>query len=199
MIHTFGDSHASTAHGGWHECKNVITHHIGGVLCYSFGNEKLNRCNISNFNLNDGDSVIFCFGEIDCRNHVHKHITSENSYNNIISDLINNYFDAIYENIKCCKKKLKHISVYNVIPPIRYRYEAPDHPFPYLGSDEERKNYVLFFNKQLEQKCKDNNFIFFNIYDEVKDSDGFLKKELSDNNCHLKNGQAIKKFLEKNF
>lgn len=199
MIHTFGDSHASSAHSGWSECNNVITHHLGAVLCYSFGKEKLTRCNISNFNVNDGDSVIFCFGEIDCRNHVNKHITSDNTYKLIIDNIVTNYFDAIKENIKYCKSKLKHISVYNVIPPIRYRYEAPPHPFPYLGTDEERKEYVVYFNKQIEKKCKDNDYIFFNVYEQIKDSEGFLKKELSDDNCHLKDGKMLKIFLEENF
>ena len=63
-IYTFGDSHASIKYSGWWECDNVITHHLGGVLCYSFGKDKLKRCNISNYNLEDGDSVIFCFCEI---------------------------------------------------------------------------------------------------------------------------------------
>ena len=43
-IHTFGDSHS---YYGWSE---VIVHRLGAVLCYSFGNEKLNRCDIRNFN-----------------------------------------------------------------------------------------------------------------------------------------------------
>jgi len=199
MIHIFGDSHASSTFSGWGKCDNVISHHLGGILCYSFGKEKLKRCNISDFNLNDNDSVIFCFGEIDCRNHVHKHINQTNTYVTIIDNIVNNYFDAINENINSCKIKLKHISVYNVIPPITYREEAPNHPFPYLGTDEERKMYVQYFNKQVENKCKENNFIFFDIYDEVKNSEGFLKKELSDDNCHLKSGTAMKQFIEKNF
>jgi hypothetical protein len=45
-IHTIGDSHSSN---GWH---GVINHHLGPVLCYSFGKEKLNRCDIRGFNIN---------------------------------------------------------------------------------------------------------------------------------------------------
>jgi len=195
MFHTFGDSHACSYHSAWPKTNNIITHHLGPILCYSFGIEKLNRCNISNFNIMDGDSVIFCFGEIDCRNHINKYISDDNDYNKIISNIVNNYFDAIDINISTCKKNLKYIFVYNVIPPIRYRKEAPDHPFPYLGTDDERKNYVLCFNKHIERKCLEKKYIFFNIYDDIKDKEGFLKKELSDNNCHLKNDEAIKNFL----
>lgn len=79
-IHTFGDSHASDIHSGWKDCDNIKAHHIGSILCYSFGKNNLKRCNIRRFNINDGDSVIFCFGEIDCRCHIHKHITNSRSY-----------------------------------------------------------------------------------------------------------------------
>jgi hypothetical protein len=35
-IHTFGDSHSRS---GW---SGIMNHHLGPVLCYSFGKEKLN-------------------------------------------------------------------------------------------------------------------------------------------------------------
>jgi hypothetical protein len=61
-FHTFGDSHSSKIISGWRDCVNIKDHHLGPILCHSFGREKLNRCNISKYNLKDGDSVIFCFG-----------------------------------------------------------------------------------------------------------------------------------------
>jgi len=63
-IHTIGDSHSSNEVSGWRDCNNIISHHIGATLCYSFGKENINRCDISKFNIKDDDSVIFCFGEI---------------------------------------------------------------------------------------------------------------------------------------
>ena len=44
--------------------------------------------------------VLFCFGEIDCRNHVHKHINEDRSYKDIIDDLVCNYFISINKNVK---------------------------------------------------------------------------------------------------
>ena len=52
-IHTIGDSHS---YFGW---SNVINHHLGPLLCYTFGKEKLKRCDIRNFDLFDDDIVIF--------------------------------------------------------------------------------------------------------------------------------------------
>jgi len=46
-IHTIGDSHSGC---GWNEI-GIIQHHLGSVLCYSFGKEKLNRCDIRGFNI----------------------------------------------------------------------------------------------------------------------------------------------------
>jgi hypothetical protein len=88
-IHTFGDSHS---YNGW---SGVVPHHLGPVLCYSFGKEKLNRCDIRNFNIKDGDTIVFCLGEIDCRCHIHKHITETTRYQDIINNIIDNYFEAI--------------------------------------------------------------------------------------------------------
>ncbi len=66
-IHTVGDSHS---HCAWPDY--VIPHHLGAILCYSFGKEKLERCDLRELDIEDGDTVIFCFGEIDCRCHIHK-------------------------------------------------------------------------------------------------------------------------------
>ena len=94
-IHTIGDSHSSNEISGWRDCNNIISHHIGATLCYSFGKENIKRCDISNFNIKDDDSVIFCFGEIDCRCHIHKHITSLKTYTMIIDEIVYNYINAI--------------------------------------------------------------------------------------------------------
>ena len=66
---------------------------------------------------------------------------------------------------------------------------------PFLGTDEERKSYVLYFNKILKEKCIENNFIFFDIYDKYLDINGFLRKDLSDDNVHIKNGKYITDFI----
>ena len=92
-IHTIGDSHSVN---GW---SGIIQHHLGAVLCYSFGKEKLNRCNIRNFNIKDGDTIVFYLGEIDCRCHIHKHITETTTYQDIINNIVDNYFEAIELNV----------------------------------------------------------------------------------------------------
>jgi hypothetical protein len=189
VVHTFGDSHALF---GWAGVKH---HYLGPILCYSFGKEKLNRCDISKYDIEDGDTIIFCFGEIDCRCHIHKHITEENSYQNIIDNLVENYFEAICVNIINCKVQLKNICVYNIVPPIQKINTSENLEYPYLGSDEERKSYVLYFNQKLKEKCAENNYLFFDIYNYYIDENGFLRKDLSDHNVHIRNGIYLCHFM----
>ncbi len=191
-IHTIGDSHS---YFGWSE---IINHHLGPVLCYSFGNEKLNRCEIRNFNIKDGDTIIFCLGEIDCRCHIHKYISNTLTYQEIINNIIHNYFEAIKLNITTSQINFKNVCVYNVVPPIQ-KFNTVENPaYPYLGTDEERKKYVLYFNQVLKEKCNEYNYIYFDIYNHYVDTNGFLRKDLSDGNVHISNGVFIYDFLKAN-
>ena len=192
-IHTIGDSHASL--GG---SKEIIRQYLGQGLCYSFGIKKLDRCDIRNFYFKDGDTIIFSFGEIDCRCHVHKHITQSKTYQDVIDDIVNNYIEAIELNISVSKINFKNVSVYNVVPPIQ-RWNTWENPeFPYLGTDEERKQYVLYFNKKLKEICIEKKYIFFDIYNNYTDENGFLRKDLSDGNVHIANEIYINKFIKDN-
>jgi len=191
-IHTIGDSHSGICWTG------VIQNYLGAVLCYSFGKEKLNRCDIRNFNIKDGDTIIFCLGEIDCRCHIHKHITETTTYQDIINNIIDNYFEAIELNVSTSQIKLKNICVYNVVPPIQ-KYNTAENPeYPFLGTDEERKHYVLYFNEKLKEKCIEKKYIFFDIYNDYIDENGYLRKDLSDGHVHILNGIYISNFIKIN-
>lgn len=191
VIHTFGDSHS---YKGWEGIPNLNTHHFGAKLCFSIGR---NGINIKDkYSVNNGDTVIFCFGEIDCRCHIHKHITKSNDYKQIIDTIVNNYFIQIknavdvFDNIKTV--------IYNVVPPIQKHKTGENPNYPYLGTDEERKAYVLYFNEKIQRKCLEYNFLFFDVYNKYTDSNGFLNKSLSDNNVHIRDGIYLKEFIKNN-
>jgi hypothetical protein len=191
-IHTIGDSHSGV---GW---TGIIRHHLGATLCYSFGKEKLNRCDIRNFNIKDGDTIVFCLGEIDCRCHIHKHISDTVTYQDIIDNIVTNYFDTIELNVCISRIKLKNVCVFNVVPPVQ-KYTCWNNPeYPFLGTDEERKQYVLYFNKKIKEKCEDKGYVFFNVYDKYIDENGFLRKDLSDGEVHIGNGIHITNFIKEN-
>ena len=126
VIHTFGDSHS---YSGWNEIINIQNHHLGPKLCFSIG---LDGINIKDgYNVNNGDTVIFCFGEIDCRCHIHKHITISNDFKQIIDTIVNNYFIQIQNAVNTFDNLITVI--YNVVPPIQ-KHNTDENPFfPYLG------------------------------------------------------------------
>jgi hypothetical protein len=191
VIHTFGDSHC---YNGWDWVSNCQIHHLGPKLCFSIGRDGINIKD--GYNVNNGDTVIFCFGEIDCRCHIHKHITESNSFKQIIDTIVTNYFiqiktaTDIFENLK--------VVIYNVVPPIQKHNTVENSVYPYLGTDEERKAYVLYFNEKIKQKCAEYNFVFFDVYNNYIDNNGYLNKSLSDDNVHIRDGAHIKHFVENN-
>lgn len=192
-IHTIGDSHSNN---GWNS--SIIRHWIGPKLCYSFGRDRLKLINLNNLNINDGDIVIFCLGEIDCRSNIHKYVKKNNSdYKKNIENIIVNYEEAIKETINNFKFKLKKVCIYNVVPPVKKNDTDENNDYPYLGSDEERNSYVLYFNNLINKICNKNNWIFFNTYKNYSDIDGFLNKKLSDGNVHIKNSVHNDAFINK--
>ena len=190
-IHTFGDSHCHSAMPSY-----VNSHHIGPLLCYSFGKDRLGRIDIRNFGVKNGDSIIFCLGEIDCRCHIHKYVNATKSFQIIINDIVDNYMEAIKINIVESRLHFKHVCVYNVVPPVE-KHNTADHPmYPYAGSDAERKQYVEYFNQRLIEKCKEFNYLFFDVYKNYVDANGFLCKDLSDGTVHIQNGKYVEEFIQ---
>ena len=191
VIHTFGDSHS---YSGFGNIPNILIHHLGSKLCFSIGRDGINIKD--GYNVNNGDTVIFCFGEIDCRCHIHKHITEGVDYKQIIDIIVTNYF----KQIQIAVNTFNNINtvIYNVVPPIERHNTAENPELPYLGNDNERKMYVLYFNKKLKQKCIEYNFVFFDIYNNYIDSNGFLNKSLSDDNVHIRDEVYLKEFIENN-
>ena len=188
-IHTIGDSHSKS---GWEDIPNIEIHWLGPKLCYSIGRDGID---ITQFNINDGDTVIFSFGEIDCRCHVHKYITKNQDYKKIIDSIIHSYFT----NIKIAVDNFSDLKtiIYNIVPPIQ-KYNCVENPEqPFLGTDEERKQHVLYFNEKLREKCIEYNFVFLDIYSDYTDENGFLNKSLSDGNVHIRNADYLKNWIER--
>ena len=189
-IHTFGDNQAIY---GWNN--TIEKHHIND-LCFIFGKDKLDLLDISKYNIQNYDTIIFCFGELDCRIYINTVIDSNNTYKKIIDNIVKNYFEAIKINIINSNIIFKNICVYNIIPP-SLTENITNEEYIYIGSDEERKSYVLYFNLKLKEECLKNNFIFFDIYNLHIDDNGFLKKNVNDGNGFIKNTEYINEYIKK--
>jgi hypothetical protein len=194
-MHTFGDSHCVI---GWDSIffllnKRIVIniHYVGPKLMHSFGRDKLNLLDISKYNVKNGDIVCFCFGEIDCRCHVYKYRIED--YKKVIDKLVEDYINAIEANIRQYNNIIT--CIYNVVPPIQKLNTLENPDYPYLGSDKNRKDYVLYMNEKLLEKCKEKKFVFINIYDKYCDENGFLNKKLSDGSVHIKNPKYLEEFI----
>ena len=64
-----------------------------------------------------------------------------------------------------------------------------------MGSNEERKEYVVYFNTKVKEKCLLYNFTFFNFHDDYRDENGYLDRELSCPSVHIKNPIYIYKCM----
>jgi hypothetical protein len=144
------------------------------------------------------DTIIFCLGEIDCRCHINKHIKDTVTYQHIIDTIVEKYFERIELNIKILNLPLKNVCVYNIVPTTQSSNTHENHMYPYRGTDEERMQYTLYFNKKLKENCILKNYIFFDIYNLYADENGFLKKNLSDGNVHISYTGHITNFINEN-
>jgi len=193
MIYIYGDSHASFSF------KNLNLHY-NDLHCPSITMFRIGRDNIIiNFDkdiIKKGDIIILSYGEVDCRCHIQKQINLGINEDNVINELVSNYFKTIKNNTINIDAK---IIIVAVIPPTKQcDYEILHgpilHEFPFVGSDEDRVRYTNKVNKLLEEFAIINNYIFFNPYSYYERVDGTLKHDLSDSIVHLGNNSF---FLEK--
>ena len=157
---------------------NVISHHLGPHTCAWFGFEK------PLIPVDKEDWVCFCFGEIDCRDNLGKY----ENYREITDKIVENYFNAIsqYEAAK--------IFVFNVVPAVIQSTASGD-PWPCTGTDEERREYVRYFNKSLKAKCTEYDYIFFDVHDKYADENGFFNLKYRDNCVHITDPIFLNEFL----
>ena len=156
---------------------------------------------IHDVNLNDlikdGDIICFCFGEIDCRAHLCKPQNLK-TQKELIDIIVDKYFDTIRLNVEqfnnlevivCCVVPATRTSGTNL-----FESYSPG-PFPFYGTDEERKSAGLYVNLKLKEYCIKYNHIFLDIYDKYCDDNGFLNPTMKDHQVHIKENVYIVEFL----
>jgi len=191
MIHTYGDSHADFS---FRNIESIIKHPVASITMKSAGKEsniKHIKKMFKDFGIKRKDNIILCFGEIDCRAHIH----NEEDKNKAIEGLVENYFKTII----ALRNKYINIIIMSVPPPA-HNTIIITHEFPFRGSDNERSGYTKKMNELIESNCKKNDICFLNIYNDYKDEKGMLKTELSndklDCDVHIGDTSFIKKRLQ---
>lgn len=189
-INIEGDSHISIFSnneriidfGKYTKSDYFNSYRVGSWLAFNLNNRIDDIKNISNQMIED--TIILCFGEIDCRAQVKK-ISEDNNrdYNDVIREIVNNYFILI-DSIKD-----KNIIINSVTPelvenPHHYYYKdnLEDFDCP-RGTYQERKIYKEIFNKLVEEECNLRGIKFLNIYNMIENS--LYKSKLYLDDIHL--------------
>jgi len=157
-IHVIGDSYSQRFEGDV-----FINHFLQGATAYNLINNnsstqsKKKLFNII-FNLNKNDNIMLCFGEIDIKSHIFKHLSEYKDLNDAIEKCVNNYTQCIEEILYL---GYKNLIVFGVVPTTP-KWEANNHTI--FGTEEERNKATEYFNVLLEQFCKKNNIKFVSIF-----------------------------------
>lgn len=194
-VHIFGDSHAVSsfcnqgyeAHTWGIEYKNKLIlvpysiHWMGPMTMYRVGRDGLGSLNITKYNVKEGDTAVFVFGEIDARCHIGKQRDKKNVLlNDIIDPLIQNYLEAIKQNIQLYKNI--NCIIFNILPSTE---DFSNSVYPYYSTLEDRAHITKACNKKLQELCPMYGFKFLDVYDLYTDDKGKLNSLIGDSSVHL--------------
>jgi len=122
--------------------------------------------------------VLATFGEIDIRNHIYREIQMGRYEDEIIITLVMTFIRSLVFN----KDKYKYIAVESIPPTCP---DIVDKKLPVLGSPYDRLRFTLKINNVLENELPKVGIYFLNIYHHYCNSDGFIRKEVSDGGVHI--------------
>ena len=185
QIHAMGDSHCIFFYNSL-----FILEHWGfenriPITMYSFIKSNLNLYDVGKllgngheqYPIKENDFVLFSYGYNDFQRRIIENSTTDTIYKNI-DQLLNQYLETIINS----KEQYKIIPIINCIYPNPHHFAENVNT---VNSDEFRYEITKYVNMYLKQKCDENNVLFFDIYDLIKDEKGFIKLEYTKDGIHL--------------
>lgn len=194
MIHCIGDSHSAVFSGEeimqpeWpiiasNKLPYFKSYRVGPATAYQLENKKQIIDDILSKNYNDGDSLLFCFGEVDIRAHLLKQMdTQKRCLDDIVKECVDRYFSVILSykerGINCI-----------VWGPIASWHESRKYNGPSFGTCVERNLVTKEFNRYVEQLCVENNVgfvtIFYDMVNENNETNTYYLDNWDQSNMHL--------------
>lgn len=188
---SLGDSHAMYTFAGVAEAK---LYWIGPVTMHRAARDGIRSLVPDFLKLTAEDTIIFCFGEIDCRAHIRKQVTRNNSDSMAEVDLLTSrYAQALAAFQKTTKAKL----ALSCVPP--FVVEHLEHEL-YETRDECQAD-AKRIRERMNQNLSDLGYSFVDYYADVVQPDGAFKPEFTDGICHLdsRRSRPVIKALERLF
>ena len=171
-IFAIGDSHSIFFHNSEIIKEHWVSFARLPLTWYQLINRGLDLYNVGTklgnghekYNIKSGDFVLFCYGWNDIQKNIYRY--AKDNYKSEIEHLINKYGELL----KNYKNK------YNITPIIQNIMPNPLKESKSINGDAVVRNmYIKYANQYLFKYCKDNNILFFNVYDLVADENGYLK------------------------
>jgi hypothetical protein len=155
-VHAFGDSHSRAGFG---RIPGVTVHHLGPVTMHKIGRDGLNALNVKEFGVEENDTCIFVFGEIDIRCHVGlQRDRMKRTIPEVLLDLVQRYAMTILSN-----KSL----------------------FKTYGTLTDRIQLTQALNRILKEYALANGIFVLDVYDSYALPDGSFNPSLSDGSVHI--------------
>jgi len=183
IIHVFGDSHASV----FSNYKTFLTYPVGSGTAYNLVNENSSTKAGKNIlkalkRIPKSETLIFIFGEIDCRIHVYKQYREKSKkikMENIIRRIIERY-DSFIGSVK--NEGHENIIVSSVPPT---SIQKNKYGYKYYAPQKTRIWITKEFNRQLKRYCQANKIAFLDMHTEFETKEGIAKEEFRLDTTHL--------------
>ena len=119
--------------------------------------------------------VLFCFGEVDIRAHIiNQSELQKRDVELVIKECVDRYISTVVD-VKPIRKIRK-----SIFSPIASWSEEKPYNGPSFGTNIERNNITMIFNRYLEKKCLENNITFISIFEEMLNKDGTTNADFLD-------------------
>jgi hypothetical protein len=188
-LFTFGDSHSHWNYdilSKWKQNIDLISYPLYGKTLHGATQQGLKLINFNQFNVDNFSIVMFNYGEVDSRNHIHK-FRNVGIYNEV-RRLVLEYEKLIKKNSEMVPGA--KIWIGGLVPP-------KEHPLcEHIGSPSERFLYNRLLDEQISRMAKRNNFFFIDNYEDYADEFGFLNSNISDGHIHVRQySKTIKEII----
>jgi len=179
-------------HGVINSSENLLSEfspvHIGPVLAYNSnkygtktrGREKVDYL-IKKRMIERGARVLFCYGEIDIRNHVVRQAENQGiAMERVVDKVLANYLSFLVS----MKEEGFRVACWGPTPSFPDT-EKPSDELPSHGDEITRNKATLYFNERLENLCQQNNLVFVSIAEKLIDERGRIRQDYFVDGCHL--------------
>lgn len=133
--------------------------------------------------LNSRSTVLFVFGEIDCRLHIYNvHMKKNIPINKVLLSTVDAYCDFI-KDLKKKYPKMQFV-VCGVFP---QGEQGNIYKIKFYAKRDRRMEITKNFNKELEKGCRKNKVAFINVFDDLIDKRGKRLKKYVFDEIHFNN------------